>query len=354
MKECAVASEQLFFDRNENAYGPAPACFSALRDVETSRLSMYSRDFERGVSSPLSERLARDFGVAESSILLGYGAEDILKQTVHCFLGAGARILIPSHSWWYYQRLAGEVDGVTVEYPILEHGDTFAYDIDALLRVHDAERPSVVLLSSPNNPTGNALAHDDLLHVLRRMKDTVVVLDQAYWSNAMADDAVIASLHREFPSLMMIRTFSKYYALAGVRIGFAVLGERLGTLSRFGARYLGYHRLSEIVALAALDSPGYYRDIARHMAADREMFARVLGALPGFTVYRSEANFILVKIPEDLYAPLKEELTRRGLIVKFMNEPRLHSHMRITLGTQEQNRQLATSIVGFVGQKAVA
>lgn len=349
-----MTREPLYFDRNENAYGPAPACFTALRRADAALLQAYSRDFVRGVSSPLSERLARDFGVDESSILLGYGAEDILKQTVHCFLGAGARILIPSHSWWYYQRLAGEVGGESVEYPLVEDGDTFAYDIDALLRVHAAVQPSVVLLASPNNPTGNVLAHDDLLRLLRRMQDSVVVLDQAYWTNAMEDGDLVASLHRAFPSLMIVRTFSKYYALAGMRIGYAVLGERLGTLSRFGARYLGYHRLSEIVAIAALDSPEYYRGIARNMADDREMFVRTLGALPGFTVYRSEANFILVKFPEELRDPIKNELTHRDMIVKFMNEPRLSSHMRITLGTQEQNRLIASAIVSAVGQKAVA
>jgi histidinol-phosphate aminotransferase len=90
------------------------------------------------------------------------------------------------------------------------------------------------------------------------------------------------------------------------------------------------------------------------MEEDKEMFQRTLGGLAGFKVFHSEANFVLVKIPEEIKAALKEDLTGQGLIVKFMNEDQLHSHMRITLGTQEQNRLLAAAIVLFMERKANA
>jgi len=108
------------------------------------------------------------------------------------------------------------------------------------------------------------------------------------------------------------------------------------------------------VALAALDSVDYYRGIAQKMEEDKEMFHTRLGAFPGFNVYRSWANFILVKIPEERVAPLKAHLTAKGLVVKFMNEDLLHSHMRITLGTQEQNRLLADTIVAYMQEHPAA
>ncbi|MBE0645899.1 MAG: histidinol-phosphate aminotransferase family protein [Bacteroidetes bacterium] len=349
-----MSSQLLYFDRNENQYGPAPACFDVLRGVGIEQMSVYSRDFSRGVKSILSERLAGDFGVAERDILLGYGAEDILKQTVHCYLGAGDRIMIPSHSWWYYKTIAEEVNGVSVEYPIVEGGESYSYDIPAMLRIYDEHKPAVVLISSPNNPTGNALAHDDLLRVLRHMREGIIVLDQAYWSYASQDNNLVGDLRAEFPNLLIVRTFSKYYALAGVRIGYAVMGSNLTALEHFSARYLGYSRLSELIALAALDSIEYYTNITAKMEEDRDMFRRTLGALPGFTVFESVANFVLVKMPEELCAPLKQDLTARGLIVKFMNEDELHTHMRITLGTQEQNRILADAIRAFVQERVPA
>jgi histidinol-phosphate aminotransferase len=349
-----VAEKILYFDRNENQYGPAPECYDALRRAGLEHMSYYSRDFVRGAKSILSERLAADFGLLESDILLGYGGEDILKQTVHCYLGAGESIMIPSHSWWYYKTISDEVDGVKVEYPILEGEDSYEYDVPEMLRLYDDHHPSVVLISTPNNPTGNVLEHKDLLRVLDHMRDTVVVLDQAYWSYADRQGEVIGELHARFPKLLIVRTFSKYYALAGVRIGFAVMGRELSRLKQFSARYLGYHRLSEQVAMAALDAEAYYRDMAIKMEEDKEMFHARLGSLTGFKVFRSAANFILVKIPESLVAPLKEHLTGHGLIVKFMSEELLHSHMRITIGTLEQNRILVDAISAYMKEHTPA
>ena len=153
------------------------------------------------------------------------------------------------------------------------------------------------------------------------------------------------------PNLIIIRTFSKYYALAGLRIGFALLGENIKNLSSFTNRYLGYNRLNEEIAIAALESTDYYKDIANKMNADRKMYYEELGNLPGFKVYKSDANFILVKISEEIKIPLKNYMDENGLIIKFMNEDRLNSHIRITLGTQEENRKIADAIKEFAAVK---
>lgn len=89
----------LYLDRNENLYGPAPKCFEVLRNVTANELSLYSRDYARGVKSRLSERLAVDMKIPESQILLSEGSEDMLKQAVHCYLAPGEKILCPEQSW---------------------------------------------------------------------------------------------------------------------------------------------------------------------------------------------------------------------------------------------------------------
>jgi len=343
-----VSNALIYFDRNENPYGPAPACFEVLRNASIEQMSCYSRDFARGVKSVLSERLASDFDIPESAILLGYGGEDILKQTVHCYLAPGETIMIPSHSWWYYKSISDEVNGVKVEYPIVEGNESYEYDTEAMIALYDSHAPRVVLISSPNNPTGNTMRSDDLLRLLRHMSDTVVVLDEAYALHSDVDAEYIRGLYHSFPNLLVVRTFSKYFALAGIRIGYAVMGKNLTQLAQYSARYLGYHRLSEQIALAALDSPSYYEDVARNMAEDKMLFREELHRFAGFTVFHSDANFVLVKIPSDIIAGLKEALTSRGLIVKFMNEEALNSHVRITIGTREQNRLLLDAIAAYM------
>jgi histidinol-phosphate aminotransferase len=211
--------------------------------------------------------------------------------------------------------------------------------------VYARERPGVVFISSPNNPTGNSLGPAMAEQVLPEFRDSVVVLDEAYAYQDNTD--YVRPLLEANPHLMVVRTFSKYYALAGARIGFALLGAQLTALAKFTNRYLGYHRLSEELALAALDSPEYYRSIARKMQEDKEIYYTELGNIPGFRVFRSDANFILVAIPPEHMKSLESFLKEKGLIIKFMNEPLLNSHIRITLGTREENRILVEAIKAY-------
>jgi histidinol-phosphate aminotransferase len=343
-----VAGIPIYLDRNENNYGPAPACFDVLRRIDSSVMSFYTKVHTRGVKSIITERLAREYDVPETSILLGYGAEDLLKQAVACFLRAGGRLMIPSHSWWYYKAIAGEVGGKNVEYPLIRGKNAFAYDIDEMLRVYARERPDMVFVSSPNNPTGNAMSPEDADSFLNAVRDVPVVFDEAYWFDGQP--LQIRRLLELHPNMLIVRTFSKYYALAGVRIGFAFIGDRLKRMEKMSHRYLGFNRMSEEVAVAALDSSEYYTRIARTMREDRDLYYTTLGALPGVTVFRSEANFVLVEIPGNMPGPLKEFLTARGIIVKFMDEQLLNSHVRITLGTREQNLLVIDAIREFFGE----
>ncbi len=337
-----------YLDRNENQYGPAPECLKALTDPVWAELFEYSRDYTRNVKSRLSERLAVDLGVDEKNIILGYGAEDLLKQAIHCYLHKGEKIMIPSHSWWYYKKIAAEVDGIQVEYPIVEGDHAFTYDLDGMLRIYREELPQIVLISSPNNPTGNRLSPGQLRLILQAMNQTIVILDEAYTLFHCNDNGYLRELVTEFPNLVILRTFSKYYALAGLRIGYALIGENHARFSLFSAHYLGFNRVSERVAIAALDAGDYYRDMCRKMLEDSEMLFAELNHFPGFTAYRTYANFILVRIPQKIKTGLKTYLKTHGMIVKFMEEEDLNSHIRITIGTQEQNRRLLNLIREFL------
>jgi histidinol-phosphate aminotransferase len=335
----------LYLDRNENNYGPAPACFDVLRNADLTKLSWYDRSFTRGIQGVLSERLARDFGLPEDRVVLGYGAESILKQTVRCYLRPGEALLVPAYSWWYYRKIAAEVGGRSVEYPMLQGEDRFLYDLPGMLEVYVREQPSIVFISSPNNPTGNSLDIDDLGSALARIRSSVVVLDEAYVFHIRTD--YVRDLVQEYPNLVVVRTFSKYFALAGARIGFALLGSNLSVLATHMHRYLGYHRLSEDLALAALDSPGYYLEIAEKMERDKRAYYAQLGAIPGWRVFRSDANFILAEIPAGCGEKLQRYLLEREIAIKFMAEPLLTSHVRITLGTTDENRRVIDAIKAF-------
>jgi histidinol-phosphate aminotransferase len=334
----------VLLDRNENRYGPAPACLDVLRHADGELLYNYTRAFQAGYYSDLSARLAEHHGVDEKRIILGYGCEDILKQSVHHFLAKGRKILIPSASWWYYKSIADEVGGITVEFPLHASTTHYEFDVEALLRMRRTEDPGLLLIASPNNPTGNVLARADLRRLLAAYGDVPFVLDQAYFGFTPDDLDDAGALCDEFPHLLILRTFSKLYALAGVRIGYAVVGTGLGSFQRFCARNLGYNRISERLALAALDSPLYYANVARRMAADRQRFYALFRSCPGCEIYLSEANFVLVKMPPETAVTLKTELDRQGLVIKFFREPGFENHARISLGTDTEDNELIVAV----------
>lgn len=341
----------IYLDRNESYYGPAPACFDKLKNADLSLLSWYTKAHTRGVKSVLSERLSQEFNIPEKQVVLGYGAEDLLKQAVQCYLSEGSKLMIPSYSWWYYKELADEVNGCNIEFPMIKGDDAFHYDVDKMLELYKEEKPEMVLISSPNNPTGNSITQEDLITILDGTKDSIVIFDEAYAYSGQND--ISKDLLEKYPNLIIIRTFSKYYALAGVRIGYGFIGENLQGMDKFTKRCLGYNRISEQIAIAALDSPDYYSDIAKKMDEDKALFSEELNKLEGFQVYKSNANFILVEIPMAIKASLKEFLLEKGLVIKFMNEELLNHHLRITLGKQEQNRILIQAIKEFAYSEEV-
>jgi histidinol-phosphate aminotransferase len=333
----------ILLDRNENRYGPAPECLAVLKDVGPELLFNYTRDFQKGYYSDLSRRLAEIHGVPENRLVLGYGCEDLLKQAIHHWLQPGGRCLIPSASWWYYRSVADEVGGVTVQYPIVEEPTAYRYDVDALLRIQRETPARILLISSPSNPTGNRFPAERLAEVLVAFRDAIVVYDEAYWGFTEDSAGDPATMTDDHPNLLVLRTFSKLYGLAGARIGYGIAGTGLESFLKFSARNLGYNRISERLALAAISNPGYYARIRRNMIADRRVILETLRGFAGVRAYDSDANFLLARFPPFAAARVKGGLDRRGLIVKFLTESDFVDCARITLGTSEENARLVAA-----------
>jgi histidinol-phosphate aminotransferase len=341
-------SKPVYLDRNENHYGPAPACYEILRKVGTELLSDYPRDFQAGVYSQLTRRLGEMHGVDEKRIIIGYGCEDILKQTLQHFVQPGARVLLPTASWWYYRTLVGDIGGVIAEYPIVESEKTFRHDTPAILAARQTENLGLLLLASPNNPTGNILSRGDLLQILEAYRGIPVLLDQAYFGLVDNGPDDFAALTDQYPDLLVLRSFSKLHALAGVRVGYGIAGARMKALTTFCARSLGYNRISEALAMAALDDKAYYVEVREKMAADRELFYNRLRKFDGVRCYHSEANFVLASFPAAILQQLNDELKSQGFLVRLFKEPGLERTMRITLGTREENAAFLGAMAGIL------
>lgn len=344
----------IHLDRNESQYGPAPACYQVLRDAGRDQLSTYTRDFDRGVKSRVSERLSQILGLPEKNIILGYGAECLLKMAIHRYLPPGEKLMVPDASWWYYGAVAKEVKAETCTYPVIPHGNRYFYSEDAMTAAYEEHRPEVILIASPNNPTGNSMPDELLRRVLSRFRDAIVVLDEAYWGYSVDDNAHATAIVQEFDNVIILRSFSKYYALAGIRMGYAITSDRFQDFADYTTLFLGYQQIAENVVLAAMDSTEYYADVARRMEEDKQTFYHALARYESITCFRSDAGFLLIKFAPELIDPLKKRLAERGLKPKFFSEPMFLNHMRLSLGTQEQNAAVLQEIVAVAEERLPA
>ncbi|MGP1477796.1 MAG: aminotransferase class I/II-fold pyridoxal phosphate-dependent enzyme, partial [Phocaeicola sp.] len=137
-----------FLDRNEFNFEPSEEVVKAFNNFDIKKLCFYTRIYGEGKKSIFSDFLSERYDINEQQIILGYGAEDLLKQAVHYFLteGGSKTMLIPKYSWWYYKSIADEVAGTTLQYPVYENGDTFCYDFEGLKAMVDEVKPKILLV----------------------------------------------------------------------------------------------------------------------------------------------------------------------------------------------------------------
>ena len=345
-----------YLDRNEFNFEPSQKVVEAIKNFDPKTLCFYTRIYDQGKKSVISVRLSEIYGVDESQVLLTYGGEDMLKNAIHYFLSVNSqtgapntKILIPEFSWWYYNRVASECGGTFEMYPLHEKEDTFAYDIDEVIEYTNRIHPRMLLLASPNNPTGNGLTPEEIGRIMENIpSDTMVLIDEAYASFISTDTAYIAPLVNKNSTLIISRTLSKFYGLPGLRVGFGFIGKGHDQFESYINKYLGYNRFSEAVALAALDSDDHYRKVADDMEWGRQLYKKELGNLPGFKVYKSVANFILIKYPLEIKDALMEALKVQDYKIKFMSDKGLESCLRITLGRKEQTQTVVDTILNVL------
>lgn len=265
-----------FLDRNEFNYSPSKEVVEALKNFDINKLCFYTRIYDEGKKSILSVFLSELYDIDETQVLLGYGGEDILKQAVHYFLteeDGNKTMLIPKFSWWYYKSIADEVNGRTLQYPLYEDGNTFKYDFAAMKDMIQKENPKILLLASPNNPTGNGLTPEELDELLAEVPaKTKVLIDEAYASFVSTDTRYIKELVNKYPNLIISRTLSKFYGLPGLRMGFGFMSKELEKFSKYSNKYLG----GVYIDVFPLDGVPTGRMAQRMHFAKYEFYKRVL------------------------------------------------------------------------------
>ena len=290
----------------------------------------------------LVERMAQIYGVPASQVLVGRGSDEAIDLLVRAFCRAGVdRVVICPPTFGFY-KVAARIQGAHVVEVPLSRGD-FALDVPAVIEAGREAR--IVFLCSPNNPTGNLLDESGMTRICRKLATTsLVCVDEAYLE--FAGRASLASRLAEFPNLVVLRTLSKAYALAGARLGTLIAGEEIvGLLKRIIPPYaIPASTTEDVLRLTEAPQRAMAADRIRTILAERERVRQRLEAAPTVVrVFPSDANFLLVECRDA--RTFLEAGKSAGLLVRdFSSAPGLAQCLRITIGTAEQNERLLGAV----------
>jgi histidinol-phosphate aminotransferase len=320
---------------NENAFGPSPlAVKAAQRAMEQGQL------YPDGGCFALRRRLAKAHGLAPGQFVIGNGSNEVIELLGHVFLGPGDEVVMGKPEFVVYKLVTLLFGAKAVEVPLVN----FRNDLKALAAAV-TPRTKLVIVATPNNPTGTANAAADLLAFVRALPDTVIcVVDEAYAD--YADDAPdLRPLIAEGRNVIGLRTFSKIHGLASLRVGYAYAGAEMASLLDRVRQPFNVNAIAQAAAIAALDDAAFSGMCARE---NRKGLKR-LGA--GFTelgleYVPSQANFILVKVGDG--TQVFEALQRRGVIVRPVKSYDLPGYIRVTVGTADQNERLLRELAQVV------
>ncbi len=317
---------------NENPYPPSPQAMEALRSVGGELLRRYPDPFAREFCGAVSEAL----GVPADWVIVGNGSDDVLNVLIRSCGELGERkIVYPMPTYVLYRTLAEMQPAEVVEVP---YGANFKLPIEALV----AAKGAVTFIATPNSPSGHSVPLEDLRELARRVSG-VLAIDEAYADFA---DFTAIDLVKEFDNVIVLRTMSKGYSLAGLRLGFGVANPGLlAGLFKVKDSY-NIDAVAIAVGTASMRDQVYKNECAEKVKVSRSKLAIDLKNL-GFVPMESHGNFILATAPKDaetLYLGLKD----RGILVRYFKQAGLEDKLRITVGTPEQNDLLLEALVSLM------
>jgi histidinol-phosphate aminotransferase len=321
----------LKLNTNENPYPPSPRVFEAIASIDADAL----RKYPHPVAGPLRRALAQLHGVRENQVLLCNGSDEGLALCTRTFCEHGGRVGFLDPSYSLYPVLSGIAELEQTRYPL---------EADFTWNMPERIPEDLFFLTQPNAPSGRAMSREQVCTLLQR-SGGVVLVDEAYVDFA---DWTAAELIADFPNLLVSRTFSKSYSLAGIRMGY-LLGspETVGALYKIKDSY-NTDVLAQRIALAAVEDVRTMQANCTLIRGTRTRVTRELEAR-GFAVIPSSTNFLFARVPEGQDArSLFEALKAKRIYIRYFPGDLTGRYLRITIGTEEQMDRFLEAVDGLL------
>ncbi|MGM7721927.1 histidinol-phosphate transaminase [Metabacillus sp. Hm71] len=323
---------------NENPYGCSQKAKQAILD-ELDQLAIYPD----GYSALLRTKVANHLGVNEDELIFGNGSDEVVQIICRALLSSETNTVMATPTFPQYKHNA-IIEGTEIREVPLVDGD---HDLDAMLNQID-ENTTVIWVCTPNNPTGTYVKKQALLEFLDKVpKHVLVVVDEAYYEYVAAEDyPETVPLLKDYSNVMILRTFSKAYGLAALRIGYGIGNADLIRKIEPAREPFNTSRVAQAAAIAALDDLDFISNCKEKNKKGLQQFYKFCEE-QGLDYYPSEGNFILIDFKRDS-DEVFGALLKKGYIVRSGNALGFPTHLRITVGSEEQNAEIIEILKEFV------
>ena len=325
-------------DANENPYGPSPKTLKALSNL------VFPHIYPDPESRLLRASLAEFTGISEDYLLAGSGADELIDLLLRVTLEPGDAVINcpPTFGMYSFDTLINA--GKLIEIP---RDANFKLDLEKIIENIKNDQPKVIFLTSPNNPDGHLISKEEVDTLLEY--SILVVVDEAYIEFAGSTDdlgrshSFIKEVEKR-DNLIVLRTFSKWAGLAGLRVGYGAFPEWLLPVLWKAKQPYNVNVAASVAAIASLEDKDWLNNNIRRIKSERSRLLTELGKSPFLEPYSSQANFILCKVSlMDAY-DLKMALSQKGILVRHYNTPLLKNYIRISVGKEEQTNQLIDAL----------
>jgi histidinol-phosphate aminotransferase len=323
---------------NENPLGPSPAALDAMRE-KLAQLHLYPD----GDCFYLKRGLAAKLNVAPEQLIFGNGSNEIIELAIRTFMRPGDEAVMARQAFVVYKLIVQAVGGISQEVPLRN----FTHDLEAIGAAISA-RTRIVFLANPNNPTGTIFHKAAWEKFLKRIRsDVLIIVDEAYFEYVEAADYPNSlDYHQQGKALLTLRTFSKLYGLAGLRIGYGIADKEIISLMHRVRQPFNVNAPAQWGALAALDDREHVRRSLENNRQGLEYLAAEFTRL-GIEYVPSHANFVFLRVGkgEDVF----NRLLAQGIIVRPMAGYQFPEYLRVTIGTMRENRKFIDGLRKAVG-----
>ena len=321
---------KLRLDFNENTIGCSPKVVEAFKKIKPEDIASYPE------YSPFIKKLASSFGVNEENLLIANAGDEAIMVLMQTFVEKGDSIIIPAPTFAMFKFYA-QIAGANIIEALYNNDLSFPAD-RALKKI--SKKTKLVVLVSPNNPTGTSIKTGDIIKIIEAAKDSIVLLDEAYYQFSKIS---YLKLIKRYNNLVILRTFSKAFGLAGLRLGCLFSNkEIIKTLRKVRSPY-SINTTAVIAANAALDDKKFVENYVEEILKAKEFLCRELSKLK-IRYVKGDANFILAYFGSNC-KKIVEKLRDKNILVRDRSaDPLLNGFVRITIGTKEQMQQLVNAL----------